>query len=157
MCVCAQSLSHVRLFETPWTVAHQAPLSIGFSRPEYWNGLPFPPPGILPGSGMELESPVSPALAGRFFPTEPAGKPVLCHSTSQMLYNFLTPCMSPLLDHNLCGDTATYTMSDFTFTFHFHALEKEMVTHSSIFAWRIPGMGEPGGLPSMGSHRVRHD
>ena len=48
-------------------------------------------------------------------------------------------------------------LSDFTFTFHFHALEKEMVTHSSIFAWRIPGTGEPVGLPSLGSHRVGHD
>ena len=48
-------------------------------------------------------------------------------------------------------------LSDFTFTFHFHALEKEMATRSSVFAWRIPGMGEPGGLPSMGLHRVGHD
>ena len=48
-------------------------------------------------------------------------------------------------------------LSDFTFTFHFHALEKETASHSSVLAWRIPGMGEPGGLPSMGSHRVRHD
>ena len=48
-------------------------------------------------------------------------------------------------------------LSDFTFTFHFHALEKEMTTHSSVLAWRIPGTGEPGGLPSMGSHRVGHD
>ena len=48
-------------------------------------------------------------------------------------------------------------LSDFTFTFHFHALEKEMATHSSVLAWRILGTGEPGGLPSMGSHRVRHD
>ena len=48
-------------------------------------------------------------------------------------------------------------LSDFTFTFHFQALEKEMATHSSVLAWRIPGMGEPGGLPSMASHRVRHD
>ena len=48
-------------------------------------------------------------------------------------------------------------LSDFTFTFHFHALEKEMATHSSVLAWRIPGMAEPGGLPSMGSHRVGHD
>ena len=48
-------------------------------------------------------------------------------------------------------------LSDFTFTFHFHALEKEMATHSSVLAWRIPGMGEPGGLPSMGWHRVGHD
>ena len=48
-------------------------------------------------------------------------------------------------------------LSDFTFTFHFHALEKEMATHSSVLAWRIPGMGEPDGLPSMGSKRVGHD
>ena len=48
-------------------------------------------------------------------------------------------------------------LSDFTFTFHFHALEKEMATHSSVLAWRIPGTVEPGGLPSMGSHRVGHD
>ena len=56
------------------------------------------------------------------------------------------------------GVTKSWTqMRDFTFTFHFHALEKEMATHSSILAWRIPGMGEPGGLPIMGPHRVRHD
>ena len=48
-------------------------------------------------------------------------------------------------------------LSDFTFTFHFHALEKEMATHSSVLAWRIPGTGEPGGLPSLGLHRVGHD
>ena len=48
-------------------------------------------------------------------------------------------------------------LSNFTFTFHFHALEKEMATHSSVLAWRIPGTGEPGGLPPMGSHRVGHD
>ena len=48
-------------------------------------------------------------------------------------------------------------LSDFTFTFHFHALEKEMATHFSVLAWRIPGTGKPGGLPSMGSHRVGHD
>ena len=48
-------------------------------------------------------------------------------------------------------------LSDFTLTFHFHALEKELATHSSVLAWRISGMGEPGGLPSMGSHGVGHD
>ena len=48
-------------------------------------------------------------------------------------------------------------LSDFTFTFRFHALEKEMATHSSVLAWRIPGTGEPGWLPSMGSHRVGHN
>ena len=56
------------------------------------------------------------------------------------------------------GVTKSWTwLSDFTFTFHFHALEKEMATHSSVLAWRIPGTGEPGGLPSIGSHRVGHD
>ena len=56
------------------------------------------------------------------------------------------------------GVTKSQTrLSVFTFTFHFHALEKAMATHSSVLAWRIPGMGEPGGLPSMGSHRVGHN
>ena len=56
------------------------------------------------------------------------------------------------------GVTKSQTrLSDFTFTFHFHALEKEMATHSSILAWRTPGTGEPVGLPSIGSHRVGHD
>ena len=54
--------------------------------------------------------------------------------------------------------TTSWTrVRDFTFTFHFHTLEKEMATHSSVLAWRIPGTGEPGGLPSLGSHRVGHD
>ena len=55
------------------------------------------------------------------------------------------------------GSLSWTRLSDFTFTFHFPALEKEMVTHSSVLAWRIPGTGEPGGLPSMGLHRVGHD
>ena len=56
------------------------------------------------------------------------------------------------------GITKSQTqLNDFTFTFHFHALEKEMATHSSVLAWRILGMEEPGGLPSVGSHRVGHD
>ena len=59
-------------FVTPWTVAHQAPLSMEFPKQEYWSGLPFPPPGNLPDPGIK---PVSPALAGRFFTTEPPGKP----------------------------------------------------------------------------------
>ena len=63
-CVCVKSLSHVRLFVTPWTVAHQAPLSMGLSRQDNWNGLPFLPPGDLPDPGIK---PGSPALAGGFF------------------------------------------------------------------------------------------
>ena len=55
------------------------------------------------------------------------------------------------------GSLSQTRLSNFTFTFHFHALEKEMATHSSVLAWRIPGTGEPGGLPSMESHKVRHD
>ena len=55
------------------------------------------------------------------------------------------------------GSRRVGRLSDFTFTFHFHALEKELATHSSILAWRIPGKGEPGRLLSMGSHRVGHD
>ena len=66
-------LSHVRLMVTPWTVACRNPLSMGFSRQEYWSGLPFLSPGHLPHSGIEPESP---ALAGRFFTSEPPGKPL---------------------------------------------------------------------------------
>ena len=66
MCI----LSHVLLLMIPWTVAHQGSLSMGFSRQEYWRGLPFPSPGDLPNPRME---PASPALAGGFFTTEPPG------------------------------------------------------------------------------------
>ena len=55
------------------------------------------------------------------------------------------------------GSLESGTTEQLHFTFHFHALKKEMATHSSVLAWRIPGTGEPGGLPSMGSHRVRDD
>ena len=67
-------LSHVRFFVTLWTVACQAPLSMGFSRHEYWSGLPFPTPKDLPDSGTESASLTSPALTGRFFTTEPPRK-----------------------------------------------------------------------------------
>ena len=73
VCVClcvrayAHKLSHVQLFATPWTIAHQAPLSMGFPRQEYWSRLLFPTPGDLPNPGIEPQSLVSPVLAGRFF------------------------------------------------------------------------------------------
>ena len=67
-------------------------------------------------------------------------------------------CLENTVDGGVHGVAKSQTpLSDFTFTFHFHALEKEMATHSSILAWRIPGTREPGGLLSMGSHRVGHD
>ena len=66
MSLCAQSLSRVQFFATPWTVACQIPLSLGFPTQDYWSGLPFCPPGDLPGPGIE---PVSPVLTGGFFTT----------------------------------------------------------------------------------------
>ena len=84
-------------------------------------------------------------------PSEPSWHP-LQHS-----------CLENPMDRGACwaavhGVAQSRTrLSDFTFTFHFHTLEEEMATHSSVLAWRIPGTGEPGGLPSMGSHRVGHD
>ena len=75
VCVCAKLLSCVQLFATVGAIACQAPLSMGFSRQEYWSGLPCPPPGDLSDPGIEPMSLASPALAGRFFTTEPPGKP----------------------------------------------------------------------------------
>ena len=74
--VCVHACTHLCLFVTPWTVARQALLSIGFFREEYWSGLPCPPPRDLPNPGIEPEFPASPALAGGFFTTAPPGKPI---------------------------------------------------------------------------------
>ena len=91
VCVCAQSLSHVQLFGPPWTPTHQTPLSMEFSRQEYWNGLPFPTPGDLPDPGMKPLSLMSPALASGFFITAPPGKPQYHdYFTSFTPYNNLT-------------------------------------------------------------------
>ena len=84
VCVCVQLLNHVRLFVTPWTVARQAPLSIEFSRQEYYSGLPFPTLGNLPNSGTEPMCLVSSVLAGRFFTTMPPGKPLLKSTWGQL-------------------------------------------------------------------------
>ena len=90
----------------------------------------------------------------------------VCYSMLKTRRRQPTPVLLPreshgwrsLVGYTVHGVTKSRTwLSDFTFTFHFHALEKEMATHSSILGWRIPGMEEPGGLPSMGSHRVGHD
>ena len=84
LCVC-QSLSRVRLFETPWIVARQASLLMEFSRPENWRGLPFSSPGDLLHPGIKPASPVSSGSAGRFFTTEPLGKPLLNSRTKLIL------------------------------------------------------------------------
>ena len=84
-----KSLSRVRLFATPWTVARQAPLSMGFSRPEYWSGLPFPSPGDLPDPGIK---PRSPALQADSLSSEPPGKPysiMLSANKNDFLFPFV--------------------------------------------------------------------
>ena len=83
--VCVQLLSRVLLLETPWIVAHQLLLSMGFPRQEYWSGLPFPSPGDLPDPGMESVSPATPTLAGRFFTTESPGSPYSFTGLPKML------------------------------------------------------------------------
>ena len=84
---------------TPWTIAQQASLSMGFSRQEYWSGLPFLSPGFLPSPGIELESP---ALAGGFFTTEPPGKTKCCCNTTQI--TTYEPCLSkhPFSAYGMC-------------------------------------------------------
>ena len=82
VCAHVRLFSCVQLFVTPRTVAHQAPLPMGFSRQEYWSGLPFSPSGNLSDPGFEPKSPTSPALAGGIFTTEPPGSPV------QLVYSF---------------------------------------------------------------------
>ena len=77
VCACAELFSHVRLSATPWSITRQAPLSVEFSKQEYWSGLPFPIPGDLPDPGIEPTSPASPILASRFFTIEPPEKPQL--------------------------------------------------------------------------------
>ena len=153
-----KSLSCVQLLATPWTAAYQDPPSMGFSRQEYWSGVLSPSPSCLcpvlhiwdqcflvakqPDFGFG-----SPSLESRRKPWHP------------------TPLLLPGKSHGwrawwavVQGVAKSQTrLSDFTFTFHFHTLEKEMATHSSVLAWRIPEMGEPRGRQSMGSHRVRHD
>ena len=88
MCV-LRHLSHVQLFATPWTVARQAPLSIGIPRQEYSSGSPFSSLGDLSDSGIESASPVSPALAGRFFTAEPPGKPYKGFSDTLNPFHFI--------------------------------------------------------------------
>ena len=96
MSVCMCVLSDFQLFATPWTVACQVPLTMRLSRQEYWNGLPFLSPGDLPDPGIQPMSPVSPASAGRFFTTEPPGKPP---KRKYMLYisiNLFCPLLASL-------------------------------------------------------------
>ena len=106
MCVCVCAHTHMctamsdQLFATSWTVACQAPLSMEFSRQEYWSELPFPPPGDLPDPGIEPTSLASPVLAGGFFTTAPPGKPIyFCKVSNSVLslildFSHLSPVSS---------------------------------------------------------------
>ena len=116
---------------TLWTVASQAPLSMGFSRQEYCSRLPCPPPGDLSDSGIELLTQESPATAGGFFTAEPLENASIFYTINRL--------------HLLKFYYILYNVT-----------EKTMAIHSSTFAWKIPRMEEPGGLQSMGSLKVRH-
>ena len=97
MCTCVLScLSHVWCFATPWTVAHQAPLSMGFSRQEYWSGLPYPPPGGFPNPGIKLSSLMSPALAGGFFSSGATWEAPECVYPLSVTVQQITPKLSAL-------------------------------------------------------------
>ena len=87
--LCAQLLSRVRLLATSWTIVHQVPLSMGFSREEDWSELPFPPPGYLPNSGIDPVSLASPALAGGFFTTSATWEAECC-ALSKIQFHLLS-------------------------------------------------------------------
>ena len=88
-----KSLSCVRLFATPWTVAYKAPLSMEFSRQEYWSGLPLPSPGDLPDLGIE---PGSPTLQADAFPSEPPGKIIINHTKLQIFKHLQSKTMAAI-------------------------------------------------------------
>ena len=124
----------------------------GSSRQESWSGLPFSSPGDLPDLGIE---PRSPALQSDSLLSELPMCVCVCVLMLRSKPKHRIWRGGEFLDTRVAEGWTQ--LRDFTFTFHFHALEKEMATHSSVLAWRIPGTGEPGGLLSMGLHRVGHN
>ena len=130
-------LSRVRLFATSCTVAHQASLSMEFSRQEYRNGLPFPTPGDLPNPGIELASLASPALAGGFF-------------TNWATWNFRIGNRASLVAQ-VVKHLPAMRDTRVRFLGQEDPLEKEMAIHSSTLAWKIPWVEEPDRLQSMRS------
>ena len=129
---------------------------MGFSRQEYWSELPLPSPKFeLSGSNTLHHLRVTLVRQGSPSPFTDEGE----GNGTPLQYSCLeTPMDGEAWWAAVHGVTEGRTrLSDFTFTFHFHTLEKEMATHPSVLAWRIPGTGEPGGLQSLGSHRVGHD
>ena len=152
--------SRVRLCATPQTAAHQAPPSLGFSRQEHWSGLPSPSPMHESEKWKWSRSVVSDLR-----------DPMDCSLPGSSVHGIF---QARVLEWGAIAFSETYSRSQYFLSFfsavfllycwnfklltpHFNLLEKEMATHPSVLAWRIPGTGDPGGLLSMGSHRVRHD
>ena len=129
-----KSLSLVWLFTTSWTVAYQAPLSMGFARQEYWSALPFPSPGDLPDPGIEIRVP---CLAGKFFTTEPLGNQILIISTSKVLLWGLKGFIYILVAQKV-KRLPTMQETQVQSLGWEDLLEKEMAMHSSILAWQTP-------------------
>ena len=152
--MCLRDHSVVSDSVASWTVACQAPLSVGLPSHEYWSGLPFPSPGGLPDPRTDPASPLAPALASRFFTPEPPAQDCVSHHTDQ------PGLREEHFRYFLVGsdDKASAMQETQVQSLGWEdPLEKEMAAHSSILAWKIPWTAEPGRLLSMGSQRVGHD
>ena len=155
-------LSRVQLFVIPWTLALQAPLSLEFSRQEYWSGWPCPPPRDLSDPGIKPTSVVCPVLAGRFFPSatwEAHFRVYWCqnwgfHGDSDMEWDEAWMMQIPKKIKDLLSYSAAQSGKNLPAMQEMWApllgkegpLEKEVATHSSVLAWKIPSTEEPGGL-----------
>ena len=155
MSACLSHFSHVQLFVTPWTIAHQAPRSMGFSRKEYWSGLPRPPPRDLPNPvalpSFNLNQP-QPLSELKFCLLNLCTHLTLSSSLTLSYWCFPggSVLKNPPASTGDAGDTGLIPGFE-------RSLEEEMATHSSILSWKISWAEEPGGLQSMGSQRVGHD
>ena len=160
-----QLLSHVPLFVTPWTAAHQAPLSMRFSRQVYWSGWPFPPPGDAPNPGIKPKFLMSPASIGRFFASSATWE---AHNKACIFIKSIEEAMGSsrwsfplwpgthLLLYGLVPDRMQTSSSPWGLgTSGLRTSKNRDVASRALYAWRIPGTGKPGGLLSMRSHKVR--
>ena len=150
-----KSLSRVQLFATPWTVAYQAPPSMGFSRQECWSGLPFPSPGDLPNPGID---PSLPHCRQMLYRLSHQGSPSICLYSPVNehvgCFQFLTMCSGCYgLPRWLSGKESTCQAGDMGWE---DSLEEEMATYSTILAWKMPWTEQHGGLQSIGWQRVQH-